>query len=289
MSHPVRAAYPLLESENAPIYPAFAMLIARDAEALARFYVEKLGFSQLADDGANITLGADSTTLLHIRRAPQAKPHDPRSSGLFHIAYLVPDRASLARWFLAARAAGVPFEGASDHAVSEAFYLTDPEGNGIEVYVDRPRAAWPRDAQGYAMTTGPMALRDLTNEAGEAIGTPRLPAGTRVGHVHLQVGDVEVASRFYRETLGLDVTHRRPQAFFLSWGGYHHHIGLNSWQSRGAGPLDPAMAGLAEITFNARDGAMMTALSEKAGLAVSPDGHLKMVAPDGLILNFRPA
>ncbi len=192
----------MLESEHSPIFPLAATLIARDAEALARFYEEKLGFARVAQEGDIITLGAGGVGFLNIRHQPAARRNDGHGSGLFHIAFLVPSRAELGRWFLAAHAAGAPFDGASDHTVSEAFYLSDPEGNGIEVYVDRKRAEWPRDAHGVEMTTGPMAVRDLVQHAAPGDETPRLPAGTRIGHFHLQVGDVDRAAAWWQETLG---------------------------------------------------------------------------------------
>lgn len=277
-----------LESERSPVFIRSATLVTRDAERLAAFYTRVLGFARVSLTPDSISLGADGAAFLTLETRPDASPFDPRSSGLFHIAYLVPDRASLARWFLAARAAGAQFEGASDHAVSEAFYLTDPDGNGIEVYVDRARQNWPRDAGGYAMTTAPMALRDLLNLApAPAELPPRLPAGTRIGHVHLQTGDAERAARFWQDKLGLAETHRRPGARFLSWGGYHHHIALNNWRSAGAGLHPENSAGLAGIEFAVRDGAELARLSALAGTS-SPDGSvLDLHDPDGLDLRFR--
>ncbi|CAN1503604.1 COG2514 Predicted ring-cleavage extradiol dioxygenase [Rhabdaerophilaceae bacterium] len=285
-SHP--SSMPILESENAPVFPAAVTLVARDADALAQFYVETLGLAPIASDGTTITLGADNTGFLNLRRSPTAAPYDPRSAGLFHIAFLLPDRASLGRWYLGANAAKARFEGASDHRVSEAFYLTDPEGNGIEVYVDRPRAQWPRDSLGYAMTTGPMALPDLVREAGGGHAIHRLPAGTRIGHVHLQVGDTAKSAQFYQNALGMTVTHRRPQAEFLSWGGYHHHIGINSWNSRGSASRDPRMTGLESIAFKATRQAI-DGLSLSSGVPIGADGSLAIEAPYGLRLSFKVA
>jgi catechol 2,3-dioxygenase-like lactoylglutathione lyase family enzyme len=174
----------LLESEQSPVFIRSATIVTRNAERLAAFYIQQLGFERLRADATSVAMGADGKTLLTLETRPDAEPFDQRSNGLFHIAYVVPDRTALARWFLAARAAGVAFEGASDHAVSEAFYLTDPDGNGIEVYVDRARANWPRDAGGYAMTTGPMALRELValsrRDAAISICNPAMPSAPRV-------------------------------------------------------------------------------------------------------------
>lgn len=277
-----------LESENSPVFIRSATLVTRDAERLAAFYTRVLGFEHISMAPNSIALGADGAAFLTLETRADASPFDPRSSGLFHIAYLVPDRASLARWFVAARAAGAQFEGASDHAVSEAFYLTDPDGNGIEVYVDRARQNWPRDAGGYAMTTAPMALRDLLNLVpAPAESPPELPAGTRIGHIHLQTGNAERSAHFWQDKLGLAETHRRPGARFLSWGGYHHHIALNNWRSAGAGLRPENSVGLAGIEFAVRDEAEMARLSALAGTK-SPDGSaLDLHAPDGLELRFR--
>lgn len=284
--NPTSMPEPQLESERSPIFPLSATLIARDAEALARFYEEKLGFLRLGQSGDRIRLGAGDVGFLDILHRPEAKANHGRGSGLFHIAFLVPSRAELGRWFLAAHAAGAPFDGASDHAVSEAFYLNDPEGNGIEVYVDRARSDWPREAEGVAMTTGPMALSNLVAEAAPGDDTPRLPAATRIGHVHLQVGDVDRAAQWWERTLGTEITHRRPSARFLSWGGYHHHIGVNSWRSAGAGPRDPAVTGLHRITFAMRDPADFKALASR--LDANPEADEILVTdPFGITLAFR--
>ncbi len=276
----------MLESEQSPIFPLAATLVARDAASLARFYVETLGFERIAEANGIITLGAGGVGFLHLRHVPEARANNGRGSGLFHIAYLVPSRAELGRWFLGAHAAGAPFDGASDHAVSEAFYLTDPEGNGIEVYVDRKRAEWPREGEGYAMDTGPMAVRDMAQKAAPGDDIPRLPAGTRIGHFHLQVGDVDRAAAWWHETLGTDETHRRPSARFHSWGGYHHHVGLNSWNSRGAGPRDPNVTGLEAITFAIRDGSEFQRLAGKAG-AVAEGNEFRVREPFGITIAFR--
>lgn len=280
----------VLESENSPIFIRRATLVSRDAARLAQFYTTLLGFERVGGDRHSIALGAGGVAFLTILHQPEAEPFDPNSTGLFHIAYLLPGRVDLARWFLAARAAGVPFEGASDHAVSEAFYLTDPDGNGIEVYVDRDRTDWPREPGGYAMTTGPMALRDLVASVGESAALkPALPAGTRIGHIHLQTGDAEAAAQFWQHAFGLAETHRRPGARFLSWGGYHHHIALNNWRSRGARPRNAAAAGLSAIEFSVRDEVRLSELAPEADRPLGDGSPLEIREPGGLILRFTLA
>jgi catechol 2,3-dioxygenase len=174
---------------------------------------------------------------------------DPRQPGLFHTAFLFDDRASLAATVL--RAAQDPrsrFVGSSDHLVSEAFYFTDPEGNGVELYTDRDRSTWIHDGEQIRMATAyldPNAyLQQHLSQAAVDAG-PSLPG--RVGHVHLQVGDVRAASDFYVDALGFETTQSGyPGAVFASAGGYHHHIAMNTWNSRGSGPravsLGPGMS-----------------------------------------------
>ena len=172
--------------------------------------------------------------------APDAPRAPSFSTGLFHLAILVPDRAELARSLQRLARAGWRLTGASDHLVSEALYLRDPEGNGIEIYRDRPREEWRRDGDELAMATLPLDLESVLGEL-EEDGPPAngMPAGTTMGHVHLQVADIPPVEAFYNGALGLDVMVRSyPGALFLAAGGYHHHLGLNTWQSQGA-PAPP--------------------------------------------------
>ena len=173
----------------------------------------------------------------------------------------MPDRAALARWLHHAAATRLPLQGASDHKVSEAIYLADPEGNGIEVYVDRPRSAWIASDGAIQMATDPLDLDDLAATAdGPWTGAPD---GTVVGHVHLQVGDVAQAQAFYSGTLGFPVTANYPGAAFYGAGGYHHHLATNVWNSRGAGPRTPS-TGLTSVEIMA-DGPSLAAITAKTG------------------------
>jgi catechol 2,3-dioxygenase len=200
------------------------------------WYENAIGLRVHARDGDTVRLGAGGDDLLVLTEQPGALPADGYS-GLFHFALLVPARPDLAQFLAHAARNRVPLQGLSDHAVSEAIYLRDPDGHGIEVYADRPREQW-EGRVGQRMTTLPL---DVENLLGEADGAPfaGLAEGTTMGHVHLCVADVEASVAFYRE-LGLDLTARYgDQAAFLSWGGYHHHVGANTWQSLGA-PYAPA-------------------------------------------------
>ncbi|WP_336023645.1 VOC family protein [Halobellus salinisoli] len=204
-------------------------LRVNDLESMIDFYRTVVGLAVIEriDDGA--TLGVDDVPLLVLREDADAPKRGREQAGLFHNAFLFPSHAALGaalervreRWTL---------DGASDHRVSEALYLSDPEGNGVELYRDRPRAAWPTTADGgVEMPTLPLDLDDV---AAESDGTSPAPAGTTLGHVHLEVSSVPTAREFYVRTLGFDVQMDVGSALFVSAGGYHHHLGLNAWNRR---------------------------------------------------------
>ncbi|MSR36795.1 MAG: glyoxalase [Gemmatimonadetes bacterium] len=226
----------------------------RDCDRVMAFWQGMLGLqSVILADGriALATAGAEHPVLL-LEIDPDAAEPGPGASGLYHVALLLPDRASLGHAFLALdRAGGRPaFVGAADHEVSEALYYRDPEGNGLELYRDRPRDEWRHVRRGggeeLLMGSDPLDLEGILAESGEpAPRAPALPAGTVVGHVHLQVVDLERTSAFYQEQLGMDVTVRSyPGARFLSWDGYHHHLGLNIWGGHARTAAPPGARGL---------------------------------------------
>jgi catechol 2,3-dioxygenase len=215
-------------------------LTVRDLAGARDFYERVVGLTTLEAGGRRTLLGAGGRPLVELVEDGDAPSRPARSTGLFHLAILVPDRAELARSLRRLIERRWPLQGAADHLVSEAIYLADPEGNGIEVYRDRPREEWRRDGDELRMATLPLDLNDVLNERGgdgDSLGP--LPASTRMGHVHLNVADLAASESFYAGLLGFDVTARGyPGALFLSAGGYHHHIGLNIW--RGAGiPAPP--------------------------------------------------
>ncbi|MEO1961679.1 MAG: VOC family protein [Paracoccus sp. (in: a-proteobacteria)] len=233
-------------------------LTARDLPGMADFYQAVIGLAPLGGDGETRRLGAGGRLLLELRADPAAKPRDPRHAGLFHTAFLLPGRADLARWLRHAESTGTRLSGASDHGVSEALYLADPEGNGIEISRDRPAGQWNRAGGRIGMFTRRLDLDDL---AGVADGPWRgAPEDSLVGHVHLQVGELPPAEDFMRGDLGLNRTFEAPGGAWYGWDGYHHHLACNVWNSRAAGHRDPAMAGLAEVVLAdpARSGAVMT-------------------------------
>ena len=203
-----------------------------DLSRSIEFYTGKLGFKLLGAAPGHATLGVGDTPLIELTELPGARSVAPRARlGLFHFAILLPDRASLGRAMLHLHQAGIEL-GMADHLVSEALYLSDPDGLGIEIYADRPRAEWKSNGRELRMSTDPLDTGSLLKAAG---GEPwsGMPAGTTIGHVHLHVRDLASAKEFYHEALGLDVmVESYPGALFLAAGGYHHHLGLNTW----AGP-----------------------------------------------------
>lgn len=225
---------------------AVALTVA-DLDSVQRFYEQAIGLQTLERSGSGVRLGAGDDTLVELVGDPDAPPRPQPSTGLFHLAILVPSRLELARALRRVADAGWRFTGASDHLVSEALYLNDPEGNGIEIYRDRPRSEWRYTDGQLEMATLPLDLDSLVEElsGAESDGTP-MPPGTRIGHVHLNVGDLPASETFYGNGLGLDVTVRGyPGALFLSAGGYHHHVGLNTWAGPGAPPPPQGARGLA--------------------------------------------
>jgi catechol 2,3-dioxygenase len=203
-------------------------------------------------DGRVAALGTGGEDLVVLREEPGARPVRGHT-GLFHLALLLPQRTDLARWLVHAAEDRVPLSGMSDHFVSEALYLHDPDGHGIEIYADRPRETWEWGPDGQ-LAMGTVAL-DVDALVGTIAGAPPeeyagMPDGTTMGHVHLHVRDVDEADRFYRDTLGFDVTtHYGDQATFLSAGGYHHHLGANVWAGRSASPPPPGSASLRHATI----------------------------------------
>jgi catechol 2,3-dioxygenase len=251
----------------APLRIGTVRLKVRDLDVVSTFYQSVLGLSPVATSEHRVTLGAGSTPLLELEGDPSLSPLDPRQAGLFHTAFLLPTRSDLARWVAHAAEARVPLQGASDHIVSEAFYLADPEGNGIEVYADRPVSAWHGENGEIRMSTDPLDLPDLLQSV-EGTEWSGFPEGS-IGHVHLQVGDTGEADGFYHDVLGLDIAARYPGASFYGSGGYHHQLAGNVWNSRRAGVRPQGMAGLDAVEIvvrNAADLAAITARVEGAGM-----------------------
>lgn len=217
-----------------------------DLERSLPLYRDVLGFTELDRSGARATLGAGGRAFVVLRQLSSAVPRPRRTTGLYHVAYLFPDRLRLGQALARLAAARWPLQGAADHGVSEAIYLADPDGLGIEIYHDRPRDGWPHHGSELVMGTEPLDLRALLDEAAAAGEIPAAaPPATRIGHVHLQVSDLAHAGEFYHGALGLDVMQRMGgSALFVSAGGYHHHVGLNTWGVAGAPPSPSDAPGL---------------------------------------------
>lgn len=274
-----RSAPPAEAGIAAPAYrlptatrPGPVRLQVADLDRSLAFYRDVLGFRVLDRSDGAATLGA-ARPLVALVEKPGVRPVPRRGRlGLFHVAFLLPTRADLGRFVRHLADLGVP-TGASDHLVSEALYLTDPDGLGVEVYADRPREAWRLDGRQIAMATEPLDVPDLLRAAGDTPWTGA-PAGTAVGHVHLHVGDLALAAAFYHEALGLDqVVWGYPGALFLSAGGYHHHLGLNTWAA-GAPPAGDDEARLLEWSLVLPSEADVEAAAESlsaAGFPVGPD------------------
>jgi catechol 2,3-dioxygenase len=253
----------------AELTPGPVRLTVADPDTQRDFYETAVGLEPLKSENGVVRLGAGGLPLVELEPAPQAPPRPPRTTGLFHLAIVVPTRADLARALHRVLAAKWRLTGAADHLVSEALYLDDPEGNGIEIYRDRPREEWRYDDGQLQMATLPLDLEGVLSELGPGDHEAgKMPEGTRMGHVHLQVDDLGPAREFYEGELGLDVTvESYPGALFLSSGGYHHHIGLNVWGSQGSPPAPPGSRGLRGFVLRGAD--QPAELTDPAGNPVS--------------------
>jgi catechol 2,3-dioxygenase len=250
-------------------------LTVADLGRAVGYYTGAIGLTPLEHSSSEVVLGAGDLPLVHLVEEPGAVP-SVGHTGLFHLALRVPQRADLAQWLAHAAAARLPLAGMSDHFVSEAIYLTDPDGHGIEIYHDRPRELW--EGRVGEMATLALDVESLLGENSTPLPFEGLPAGTDMGHVHLRVADVSESITFYRDVLGFELmTTYGPQAAFLSAGGYHHHVGANSWQSQGAPPEPAGVAGLRYATITFPDSASRTAAADRVAeqgrdVAGTPDG-----------------
>ncbi|TMJ04307.1 MAG: VOC family protein [Alphaproteobacteria bacterium] len=263
-------------ANRTPLRISAVGLKARDLSRLTDFYAQAIGLDVLERDAKTARLGAGGVPLLELEAAPNAAPDDPRTAGLYHTAFLQPTRADLARWLVHAARNRVALSGASDHLVSEAIYLDDPEGNGIEVYRDRLPEEWRWNGDRIQMATDRLDLDNLAADAGNT-AYAGAPAGLRIGHIHLRVGDLETTRKFYCDAVGLDPTAGRGGALFMSSGRYHHHVGSNTWHSAGAGRRDDDRAGLSWFAIEAaseteRDAALARLKAANVPLGDSPHG-----------------
>lgn len=264
-------------------------LTVADLDRSVTFYRQLLGMTVLTSTPERATLGLPDRPLLVLEARPGAQPAPPSSPGLYHLAVLLPTRADLARWVQHAARLGLRV-GQSDHLVSEAFYLNDPDGHGIEVYRDRPHDTWRWENGQVQMAGDPIDMTSLLAEPGADTPFGGLPEGTTLGHVHLRVTDLQAAEAFYRGVLGFDVVSRWPGALFISVGGYHHHFGLNTWQSDRRPPAPQGSIGLVRVNVNLPEVQDLDSLEGRLRAAGVPftreDTGLDVRDPAGNALRF---
>jgi catechol 2,3-dioxygenase len=276
------------------------MLRVRDLERVLSFYERDIGFTAGGrgpdSDGLEVVelsfkLGGEP--ILRLKHDPDARIPSHDSAGLYHYAVLLPRRKDLASTFLSVGNSGVVYEGFADHTFSEALYLHDVERNGVEIYADRPRNAWPDWSKmtqggysGFSAMNGPLDFDSLLRELNstERAKPAAFPGGARIGHMHLRVTDLDRSVRFYHERLGLDVKAYMPEmgAAFLSVGGYHHHLGLNTWHSKGGSHHREREAGLEEFRMKLPNIPALDALSSQFPGSPVKDGRLTLSDPDGI-------
>lgn len=265
-----------------------------DVDRALRFYRDVAGFTVVDQDGNRAVVSAvNGGAFLVLDSTGVTKPADPRATGLFHTAFRYPTRTSLGDALARVVEAGLEL-GAGDHLVSEALYVDDPDGNGVELYWDRPVEQWPAPTEDMLVPMATLAV-DLDGLYREGRGRGALvgqaPGGTDVGHVHLQVSDVEETVGFYSDVLGLDLTARLgTSAGFFSSKGYHHNIGANAWRSRGGKPAAKERAGLERVVVGVTEeqevDALHTRLREAGRNLTRSEGGLVVFDPDGIELSF---
>jgi catechol 2,3-dioxygenase len=273
-------------ANRTPMRIGMATLRVRQLDTVADFYRDVIGLTVLERNDTSAVLGAGGVKLLALEARAAAVTESKNAAGLYHTAFLMPTRKDLARWLVHAAIHRVPLSGFADHRVSESVYLDDPEGNGIEVYADRDPALWQWSGGTVTMGTDQLDIDNLVALTNPRVSDyARAPEGLRIGHMHLRVGDLKEANGFYRATLGFDPTRERMGAAFLSSGRYHHHLGLNIWQSQGAGRRDDAATGLAWFSLEIEKADLFAAQEErlrKSGVDIVPvSGGIEVRDPWG--------
>ncbi|MBF2663790.1 VOC family protein [Listeria seeligeri] len=259
-------------------------------EEMAGFYQEVIGLTLLEKNERVVRLGVSGSNeaLLVLRKIDNAVVPEVTRIGLFHTAFLLPTRENLADVLVHLIKSGYPIDGAGDHAYSEALYLHDIEGNGIEIYADRAKTDWMRDAEGnLPMVTEEVDVDGLLKIAtGEAF--TGMAVGTKIGHVHLQVSDVDKAEQFYRRALGLNLTTAIPSARFFAAGDYHHHIGTNMWAGRNLQNRQEQEVGLAWFTIITPDKEAISKQLEEQGYQVNRfEKTISVVDSNGIMIHFK--
>ncbi len=252
-------------------------LAVSDLERSLDYYRQRIGLRLHGTENGTASLGAGDAVLLELAEQRGARPVQRGRTGLYHFALLTPSREALSRVLNHLLATQTPIDGASDHRVSEALYLSDPDGHGIEIYRDRPRREWPFAKGSLAMTTDPLDARGLMAADRSKAPWEGIDPGTVMGHVHLHVADLAAAEHFYVDLLGMDLMqHFGNQAGFVSAGGYHHHLGLNTWAGAGAPPPPEDAARLLSFELIVPDAdnlAGLVAQLRDGGVTVSETPH----------------
>lgn len=282
----------MLPAETAP---GQVGLIVTDLDRSIRYYTEQIGLRELRRNGGEASMGTGDRPLIHLTEQQGARRVQQGRTGLYHFALLLPSRRDLAGALRRLIITRTPLTGMSDHGVSEAIYLSDPDGHGIELYQDRPSAEWPMRNGELSMTIDPLDVDGLLAEWNPEDGDPKLmPDGTRMGHVHLHVRSIPEAEAFYCGTVEFDLVARYgAQAAFVSAGGYHHHLGLNTWAGVGAPPPPEDAARLAWYEVMLPDAASLAALTSRlraAGVPVTEgESFLQALDPSQNVVHFRQA
>lgn len=250
-------------------------LRVRDLDTMIAFYRDALGLALIERNSNGARMGAGGTVLLNLVRSPDAATEPRSEAGLYHIAFLLPSRTELARWLVHASVTQILLAGFADHVVSESVYLSDPEGNGLEIYSDRPREEWQWNDGLVTMGATKLdidsilALTDISQDTYRAA-----PEKMVIGHVHLRIGDIDAGRNFYQHALGLALTADRGNAAFVASGGYHHHVAMNVWNSRGAGPRHRTNTGLDWFSIKVQDDNILSAQSDRLRKAANPVSKL---------------
>ncbi|NOJ46635.1 VOC family protein [Bradyrhizobium archetypum] len=258
-------------ANRTPMRIGMVTLRVRNLDLVADYYRDVIGLTVMQRTATGARLGAGGVPLLDLTLRANAPAEARNAAGLYHTAFLMPTRKDLARWLVHAATNKVPLSGFADHLVSESVYLDDPESNGIEVYADRAPESWKWDSGTVAMATDPLDIDNLLTLANPRVADyARAPDGLRIGHMHLRVGNLEQADRFYGGVIGFDPTRKRTGAAFLSSGRYHHHLGINVWQSAGAGRRDDAATGLAWFSLEVASQEILQAQAQRLRQAGAP-------------------
>lgn len=269
-------------SLNSEVEVGTVTLKVANMERSLKFYTQLIGLELFKQDSNTAVLGAGNRPILLLEEVPGATRLARNVTGLYHAAILFPTRHSLSIKVQQLARINYPL-GAGDHLVSEAFYLDDPDGNGLELYQDRPRSTWKWIGTQVQMATDPIDFDSLFAEIkpnDPALNNPAAPAGTKLGHMHLRVGNISKSRAFYHDVLGFDIVVQMPTALFLSAGGYHHHIGMNVWESNGGRPTPENSAGLREFSISLPDQTELDRLTnqiEAAGISVERNGDSALV------------